>query len=65
MNRKSKHSTAGGFRLIRAFSVEHNADRLRHYIDSLRRRPDARRWMARHRLHRRINARCNQGGVDV
>lgn len=65
MKRPNKLTTPGGFRLIRAFSVEHNANRLRHYVDGLRREPEGRRWMARLRLHRRFGARRNQRAGDV
>lgn len=65
MKRPNNLTMPGGFRLIRAFSVVHNANRLRHYVDDLRSRPEARRWMARLRLHRRFSTRRNPGSGDV
>ncbi|TAK86604.1 MAG: hypothetical protein EPO09_19545 [Aquabacterium sp.] len=46
--RVSKLKTEGGFRLIRVFSIEHNADRLRVYARRLSKRlaiqPDQRKF---------------------
>jgi hypothetical protein len=45
----NKLTTEGGFRLVRAFTPDHNARRLRHYVAGLSRYPEALK------LHRRVN----------
>jgi hypothetical protein len=44
------------FRLISAFSDDHNIDRLRVFCDRLKRQPDNQRWMRSVRLNRRVRA---------
>lgn len=49
--RVHKMSTAGGFRLIRVFTVEHNARRFRTYVDELSKQ------LKRGRSHRKFRLR--------
>lgn len=49
--------TKGGFRLIRAFSTEHNVRRLKHYVKRLGTTPDAKRWGRRWKLRHRFGSK--------
>lgn len=51
--KRNKFTTGSGFRLIRAFSIEHNAMRFRKYVERLGRAPAARRGNARVRMKAR------------
>jgi hypothetical protein len=57
MNHRNKLTTSGGFRLIRLFSIDHNARRLQRYMHKLGRQPDALRWGKRWKLRNRLRAR--------
>lgn len=65
MKHHNKLTTAGGFRLIRAFSVDHNARRLIADVDRLGRHPDMRRFARQPRLRRRFSSRFNMGAGNV
>lgn len=51
--KRNKFATDSGFRLIRAFSIEHNAMRFRKHVERLGRAPTARRRNARVRMKAR------------
>lgn len=55
---RNKLTTEGGFRLIRAFTVAHNARRLRTYVERLSRRSRADPLMKRIRLRNRRQRRA-------
>ncbi len=57
MKRCKGKPTKGGFRLIRAFSVDHNVRRLKRYVKRLESTPDARRWRQRLKLRRRFSGK--------
>ncbi len=65
MKHHNKLTTSGGFRLIRAFSVDHNARRLTAYADRPRRHPDMQRFARQLRLQRRCSNRFNKGAGNV
>ena len=60
MKNREKRTTLAEFRLIRAFSVDHNARRFRRYVERLKRKPDMQRWRCRMRLRRRFSTRRHQ-----
>lgn len=56
-----KHTKAptepGQFRLVRAFTVDHNLRRLVQYCKGLQRTPEMQRWARTMRLRRRLSTR--------
>lgn len=60
MKNRGKRITLAEFRLIRAFSDDHNACRLRRYAERLKRKPDMQRWLRRMRLRRRFGTRRHE-----
>lgn len=55
--KRNKLTTDSGFRLIRTFSIDHNAQRFRKHCERLRRQPSELRW--RKRMKARLD-RCRR-----
>lgn len=60
MKRHHQTTPPDSFRLIRAFSAEHNLRRLRRHVERLQRRPDMVRWR---RLQKRFITRANKASA--
>lgn len=53
-------TTPGDFRLIRAFTVAHNIDRLRKHLKRLERDTEQQRWLRRFRVKQRFSTRMQR-----
>ena len=61
-NKPNSSKLESGFRLIPMFSIDHNAQRLRHHIEFTIKRSQAhQRWARRLRLKKRIRAGAGSG----
>lgn len=65
--RTAQLTTDSGFRLIRAFTIDHNGLRLRKHVQRLQRLPSYVRWAKKWktRVDRRRQARIGQSGATA